>query len=124
MKYFEVGQTVFCWDEDNGVIEGLVTEIINDDTFPIRVDFKGVNLSYSFTHEGRRFLEDPISLFQTKPIITPNAPIFEERPAYFYHDGSRVWFYDILIKIDELGSGNAKVDGCWYPKWQYEAPTL
>ena len=124
MEYFEVGQKVFCWDDNEGVIEGFVTEIINGDTFPIRVDFEGVNLSYSFTHEGRRFLEDPISLFQTKPIITQNVLLFKKRPAYFYRDGFGDWVFDILVKIDDKDRGMAKNCEYWYDKWQYEAPTL
>lgn len=123
MKYFEVGQTVFCWDELNGLMSGVVTMTDHIGDYPVIVSFDK-NTEYSFTIDGRRTKFDSVVLFQTKPIITPNVPIFEERPAYFWSYDNNVWFYDILVSINIDGLGKSKTKECLYDKWQFNAPAL
>ena len=120
MKYFEVGQKVY-YIADGLVHEGVVTSICDDEKYPILVEVANGKRA-SFTHEG--CLLGGIRLFQTKPIITPNVPIFEERPAYFWSYDNNVWFYDILVSINIDGLGKSKTKECLYDKWQFNAPAL
>lgn len=122
MKYFEVGQTVY-YLADGVVHDGVVTSICDDEKYPILVDVANGKRA-SFTHEGCLLEGYGTRLFQTKPIITPNVPIFEERPAYFYRTASETWTYDILCEIDKFGNGLAKNANTLFSLWQYEAPTL
>lgn len=83
-QYFEVGQTVYSptWGE------GIVKEINNSLSYPIRVDF-GERILRSFTHDGRHINSNLISLSQSPipPII--NIPIikFEEGELVFGYVG-------------------------------------
>lgn len=122
MKYFEVGQTVY-YLADRALQNGTVTSIDDSVEYPIRIDLGNGDYA-TFTDDGRLFVGCGIKLFQTKPIITPNVPIFEERPAYFYRTASETWTYDILCEIDKFGNGLAKNANTLFSLWQYEAPTL
>ena len=121
MEYFEVGQTVY-YLADGVVHDGVVTSICDDEKYPILVEVANGKRA-SFTHEGCLLEGYGTRLFQTKPIITPNVPIFEERPAYFC-DSNGLWLYDVLVGVSENRKGKANSTGYWYSKWQYEAPTL
>jgi hypothetical protein len=109
--YFEVGMEV--WD----VVYGNATVLrINEDVgYPVVVRFNNTLDGY-YTFDGRRekgLL--PVSLFQTKPIITPNVPLvsFEKGELvlcreskngvlgmrYFSHkDEEGFWCFDMQLK--------------------------
>ena len=118
MKYFEVGQTVYC------AIFGKMEVIEINDVVRCRyIDRKSAKSSESYTLDGRYYADAKIVLSQ-KPIPTiVNVPIFEERPAYFC-DSNGLWLYDILVGVNENRKGKANSTGYWYSKWQYEAPAL
>lgn len=118
MKYFEVGQKVYC------AIFGEMEVIEINDVVRCRyIKRKGCKSSESYTLDGRYYADAEIVLSQTpiNPIV--NVPIFEERPAYFWSNDYKVWLYDVLVCVSG-GLGKHKTSGYWYSKWQYEAPTL
>ena len=123
MKYFKVGQEAWCLNTYKCLQKVTVKVVDYAGRYPIIVEL-GDGEQYSFTSDGRYDETAEVSLFQTKPIITPNVPIFEERPAYFWSNDKNIWFYDILTSIGSNGMGASKSRECWYSKWQYEAPTL
>ena len=122
MKYFKVGQEAWCLNTYKGLQKVTIKVVDYAGRYPIIVEL-GDGEQYSFTSDGRYDETAEVSLFQTKPIITPNVPIFEERPAYFC-DSNGLWLYDVLVGVSEKRKGQANSTGYWYSKWQYEAPTL
>jgi hypothetical protein len=120
--FFKVGQKVWEFAMD-GLREGVVAHIYDDGDYPISVDFDNY-INVSFTFDGRRSKASNPSLFQTKPIITPNTPSFNERPAYFWDDSRSMWIYGMLSEIDCQDGGKDKISGFWFIKWQTEAPDL
>lgn len=119
-KYFEVGQTVYC--AIYGEMKVVKIETCAD--FQIICKQKNGTRENSYTFDGRHREDSEIVLSQTpiQPIV--NKPLFKPSPAYFYHDGSNMWFYDTLLQIDVNGCGKAKENDYWYDRWQYEAPIL
>lgn len=122
-NYFKVGQEVWYLDEELKIHHGEVIKIKNDMVLKILVSFE--LFDGRFTSDGRISVDHNISLFQTKPIITENVPIFEERPAYFWDFKTNTWTYGVLDCIYHGGWGCMKGDKrVLYKKWQYEKPEL
>jgi hypothetical protein len=86
--FFKEGQTVwYAWG-----VEGVVIKDREEGPFPIIVQFPN-NECRSFTHDGRMWVDNEISLFQTKPIITPNVPLvrFEKGELVWVSDDNEEW---------------------------------
>ena len=84
--YFEVGQTVYS----SMYGEGIVTYILgNDETYPILADFCDETMRVSYTLEGRRTLNEKITLSQSPipPIINTPLIKFEEGEIVFAYIG-------------------------------------
>ena len=94
--YFEVGQTVYS----SMYGEGIVTYILgNHETYPILVDFNNKTTRISYTLEGRRTLDEKITLSQSPipPIINTPFIKFEEGELVFARNGD-TWFLQYFVE--------------------------
>jgi hypothetical protein len=59
--------------------EGKVTkiEVVNTEGGYYPVSIRFANYEKTYTNDGRLVVHNPISIFQTKPIITPNVPLIQ-----------------------------------------------
>lgn len=121
-NYFKQGQEVWHLDEQLEIFHGTVTEIRKVPLYTVFVNFGKFN--GHFTSDGKMSEDGHICLFQNKPMITENVPIFEERPAYFFRCCNELWLYGTIIKINENGSAICKQNNIHYKTWQYEKPEL
>lgn len=121
-NYFKVDQEVWYLDQELKIHEGIVSEIRSKQILKVYVKFKSFN--GQFTLDGQISEDGHICLFQTKPIITENVQIFEERPAYFWDGLAECWIFDVVAEIDKCGNAVSKSRNGWHSKWQYEKPEL
>lgn len=84
--YFEVGQTVYSHLFPNG--EGTVVEI-GESLHPVMVQVHTTEERIPFTHDGRNFLIEGITLSSTPLTPIQNEPIRE------FKQGDLVWVRDL-----------------------------
>ena len=85
-QYFEVGQTVYSSMYGEGIVNSILG---NHETYPILVDFNNKTTRISYTLEGRRTLDEKITLSQSPipPIINTPLIKFEEGEIVFAYIG-------------------------------------
>ena len=85
-QYFEVGQTVYSSMFGEGIVNSILG---NHETYPILVDFNNKTTRISYTLEGRRTLDEKITLSQSPipPIINTPLIKFEEGEIVFAYIG-------------------------------------
>ena len=124
LKYFKVGMKVWVLDSNNETHAGEVVSIFDTHpaTFPIEVKFEnGGTCTYTF--DGRENTSSQVTVFQHRPTIVANKPLFDEKPAYFLQPPNR-WYYDTLSDISTSNEGWAKDLKCWFSTWQLDPPKL
>jgi len=85
-QYFEVGQTVYSSMFGEGIVNSILG---NHETYPILVDFNNKTTRISYTLEGRRTLDEKITLSQSPipPIINTPLIKFEKGEIVFAYIG-------------------------------------
>lgn len=81
-QYFEEGMTV--WDLIFGEGKVVSSDYANRQYYPFAVEFEEYGTK-TYTPDGRLINGGPITLYQIKPIITPNVPIVK------FEKGEMVW---------------------------------
>ena len=94
--YFEVGQTVYSSMYGEGIVNSILG---NHETYPILVDFNNKTTRISYTLEGRRTLDEKITLSQSPipPIINTPFIKFEEGELVFARIGD-VWTLQYYVE--------------------------
>jgi len=82
MKYFKLGQTVYTSEYGEGVVKDINHS--EDDGYPILVEFNDIEIT--FTADGRKFIDETITLSQNPIPEIVNLPLEEEYVHFTFED--------------------------------------